>query len=553
MQRQDDADLPAGPDRVRDLDGAESLLHGPAVAATDPGDGAEGPSSRAPARVRRATLIAVLAILAATGLDTTVISVALPTIRIDLGSSVTGIQWVSSVYMLALALILVPAGRLTDSLGPRRVMRMGLLGYLVSSAAAAAAPDTLVLILARAGQGFAAGLVAPATVVLIEAAFGASRRGRAFGLVAMVLAVASAAGPVVGGAFTDTIGWRAIFVVHFAMALVSLVMTTRAADPPGDGRRVAMDPLALLGMSVVVVGLQLAIIEGGQRGLAWGVTFIAAAAVGAAVLFMRDRRAEEPLVDLSLMRRPPVLAAVLCRVAVSFAFFGNLFYLTLFLQGPAGYSALQTGLILLPSSLVGIASAPLAGRLVDRIGADVTLVVGTAAAALSLFALAVVHETSSVPLHLLPALALNGFGYALTAVGAKVAPLASVAQHLKGRVTALVSVTARLAAGFGVTFATGLFNLVLGPSIGRAFEVVGVRPSDEARQFIVGHIGAADLPATVTAQSAASAGFASADQAVAAVDKAFALSYSLLSGIVGTLVVFVVLGLVVLLRRKRAE
>jgi len=267
---------------------------------------------------------------------------------------------------------------------------------------------------------------------------------------------------------------------------------------------------------------------------------------------VRDRRAEDPLVDLSLLRPPRVLASLLCRVAVSFAFFGNIFYLTLFLQGPAGYSAFQTGLILLPSSLVGIASAPLAGRLVDRFSPDLTLILGTGAAALSLFALAVVHETSSVPLHLAPALALNGFGYALTTVGTKTAPLASVSPQMKGRVTALVSVTARLAAGFGVTFATGLFNLVLGPSIERALEVLGVPPSQEVRQFILGHIGASDLPQTVTDQAATSAGFTSAEQAVATVDKAFALSYSLISGIVGVLVVFVALGLALLLRPRRA-
>jgi hypothetical protein len=191
------------------------------------------------------------------------------------------------------------------------------------------------------------------------------------------------------------------------------------------------------------------------------------------------------------------------------------------------------------------------GRFVDRLGGESMMVFGTIAVAASMLVIALVHETSSVTLHIAPALMLNGLGFAMTTVSTKVVPLAAVGEDLMGRVTALVTVTAKLAAGFGVTFATGLFNLLVGPSTGRAVSLFGAPDTDQVRDFVRSHIGASDLPATLTASSVESAGFASVQEALETIDKAFALSFSLLAGIAGVLVLLGVLGMALLLRGAR--
>lgn len=499
--------------------------------------------------VRTAVLVGASLMLAAVALDSTIISVALPTIRNDLGGGARAIQWIASVYFLAAAVVLVPAGRMVDLVGARRVIVSGGVVYFVGSLLGAVSVDSPVLIAARFTQGVGSGIISPAAIVLVTGVFGARRRGIAIGFIGTILAGASALGPVVGGALTDTVGWRAIFVIHAVMACLGAGLALRAPKLSRYGRRRSMDGWGILTWAALILSFQMAVLHWGSVGLIAGVALLGVSCLFGIALYWIERGRDEPLMDLSLLKIPAVAASATARTVVSFAFFGSLYYFTLFLQSDAGYSAFQTGLILLPSSIVGVMVSPAIGKLIDRVGSRMMLGLGTAIAAFGLFLLAVVNETSSVVLHVMPALALNGLGYAMVSVSAKAAPLDAVATDLRGRVTSLVSVVSKAASGFGVTVATGFFNVFATSGINNGMTDYSLSASDTTRSFIRANLGSSDLRGSVTANDATAAGFTGVDQAVDVIGDRFAFSMSLTFARLG-LVVIAGAGVIVMLLRK---
>src|SRR5215468_7171287 len=157
-------------------------------------------------------------------LDTTVVSVALPTIERDLGVSQTGVQWIVNAYLLALAALVAVGGRLADLLGAERTFRAGATIFIAASAACGVAPSAAVLVGARAVQGAGAAMMAPATSAILMSAFGPSERGRAMGVFSGVSMIFLALGPLIGGMLTDLVSWRAVFYVNLPVGLVMLAL-----------------------------------------------------------------------------------------------------------------------------------------------------------------------------------------------------------------------------------------------------------------------------------------------------------------------------------------
>jgi DHA2 family methylenomycin A resistance protein-like MFS transporter len=425
-----------------------------------------------PRRTRVLVLLAVTTVSGLVGLDATVVSVALPAIRNDLGGGSATIEWVASSYALTYAVTLLLAGRVVDRIGAGRTFLAGTAVYVAAALLGAAAVSPWMLIGGRGIQGVGAGIVSPAGLVLVTRAFGAERRGYAIGLMGMLIGAFSAVGPLVGGTFTDTIGWRAIFVTHAALAIAAagLVAHTVRREPGSASGGVELRLRPVLLLATVVLAIQICIVEGHRVG--WPVLVGAGIVAVSAALALRrvERGRADKVVDFSLLRLPPVAASAISKSVVSFAFFGNLFYLTLFLQASAGYSAFETGLILLPSSIAGVLASPLVGKVVDRVGATRVMAAGVAIVSAGLFALVLIDAGSSIAFHLAPALLLNGIGFATVSVSAKTAPLAAVPGELHGRVTSLVSFVSRVASGFGVTFATGVFHVLSDTGIERALD-----------------------------------------------------------------------------------
>jgi MFS family permease len=299
----------------------------------------------------------------------------------------------------------------------------------------------------------------------------------------------------------------------------------------------------------VVLGLQICIIEGHRVGWPVFVGFATLAVVCGLALRRVERGSDDKVLDFSLLRLPPVAASAISRSVVSFAFFGNLFYLTLYLQSSAGYSAFQTGLILLPSSVAGVLASPFVGRLVDRTGPTSVMAVGVTFSSAGLFALVLIDANSSVVLHLVPALLLNGLGYAMVSVSAKSAPLAAVSDDLHGRVSSLVSFVARVASGFGVTFATGVFHVLSDRGIRRALDDQGISAQRGTVGFVDRYLGVDDLSAHLRRVDVRTVGFANADQAATTVDHAFTWTFAATTVVLGSIVAAGAVAIVLLTRR----
>ena len=320
-------------------------------------------------------------------LDVTIVNVAVPSIRAGLDTGAATVQWVVSGYALAFGMTLVAGGRLGDAHGRRRMMTIGLIGFIVSSAAVGLAPNAASIVLARLVQGASAGLLTPQNTGLIQQLFRREERGRAFGMFGFTVAVASAAGPLIGGGLIallgDENGWRSLFLVNVPIGLVALVLILRLVpdnDTSPDGEeadnRVDVPGALLLGLAVLAVLYPLISLEGGSRvtllvllalpPLAWAFTRWEARTV---------RHGHPPLLDVSLLRSLPGYANGLLVGTLYFTGFTGIFLvLSVHLQEGVGFSPLHTALLITPFAIGAATTSPLAGRLVGHHGRRVTLV-----------------------------------------------------------------------------------------------------------------------------------------------------------------------------------
>ena len=357
-------------------------------------------------------------------LDVTIVNVAVPSIRAGLDTSAATIQWVVSGYALAFGMTLVAGGRLGDAHGRRRMMMIGLVGFVASSLAVGLAPNAAAIVLARLAQGASAGLLTPQNSGLIQQLFRGDERGRAFGMFGFTVAVASAAGPLIGGTLIGLLGeedgWRSLFLINVPIGLVALVLIHRLVpDNEAGGSDTEKDPrvdlpgAALLGLAVLSVLYPLISLEGGA-GLP---LLLLVAFPPLAWAFVRwevrtVRLGRPPLLDVSLLRGLPGYANGLLVGTLYFTGFTGIFLvLSVHLQEGEGFSPLSSALLLTPFAVGAAATSPLAGRLVGRLGRRVThvalsvMMTGTALAAWL-----VTSPTDTLWWTLAPAMFLAGIG-----------------------------------------------------------------------------------------------------------------------------------------------
>jgi EmrB/QacA subfamily drug resistance transporter len=311
-------------------------------------------------------------------LDVTIVNVALPSIRTGLETSSGTVQWVVSGYALAFGLTLVAGGRLGDAYGRRKLMLVGLTGFIVSSAAVGLAPSAELVVAARLLQGASAGFLTPQSSGLIQQLFQGPERGRAFGFFGLTVSISSAVGPVLGGAIIavagEENGWRWLFLVNIPIGLVAMAGIARLVPGPTAEQR-AVGPAsldvrgaALLGGGVLCLLYPLVSLEGGAR----LPLVLLVAAVPLLWAFVRwelrlRERGGAPLLDVALLRTLPGYAGGLAVGTLYFTGFTGIFLvLSVHLQDAVGLSALQTGFLLTPFALGAAVTAPIAGRLVSR-------------------------------------------------------------------------------------------------------------------------------------------------------------------------------------------
>lgn len=403
-------------------------------------------------------------------LDVTIVNVAIPSMQSSLETSGATIQWVVSGYALTFGLVLVAGGRLGDAYGRRRLMLIGLAAFVGSSALVGFAPTAETVIAARLLQGASAGLLTPQNTGLIQELFTGAERGRAFGLFGFTVSVASAAGPVLGGAIIAVAGteegWRWLFWVNVPIGLVAALAVLRLVPRPSASaqrQRIDVVGAALLGGAVLCLLYPIVSLEAGRLlplVLLVGVPLLAVAFVRWEHRLLR--RGHQPLLDLALLRRTPGYAGGLSLGTLYFTgFTGILLVLSIHLQDAVGLTALQTGLLVTPFALGSAVAAPLAGRVVTQIGRLLTvlglvaMMSGVALVAL----LAPGRESSELWWALGPALLLAGLGG-----GAVVSPnitltLAEVPPRMGGAAGGALQTGQRIGSALGAALLATVFSV----------------------------------------------------------------------------------------------
>jgi EmrB/QacA subfamily drug resistance transporter len=381
-------------------------------------------------------------------LDATVVGIALPAIGRSFHSGLGTLQWVVTGYSLTLAAFLLLGGSLGDRVGRKRVFSAGVVWFAVASAACGLAPDATVLIVARVLQGIGGALLTPASLAILQASFRADDRPRAIGAWSGLAGLATAAGPLVGGYLIAAGSWRWVFFINVPVAVAVLAVTARhvpeTRDPTVTGR---VDSAGAAVAVVFLTGLTYGLIEGPSRGwtspavLACLVVAGLAAPAFVAVEYYRP----SPMLPLAVFRSRQFSAANAVTFVVYGALGGTLFLLPVQLQLVSHYSALRSGLALLPVTAIMLAFSARSGRLSSRVGPRLQMTVGPVVVGAGLLLLTRAGHPGSYLSLVLPAVAVFGAGLALT-----VAPLtatamgAAPAEHA-GVASAVNNVVARAA------------------------------------------------------------------------------------------------------------
>ncbi|WP_203835531.1 DHA2 family efflux MFS transporter permease subunit [Winogradskya humida] len=340
---------------------------------------------------RRMLILAICCMsLFIVGLDITIVNIALPSLRVDLHSSVSGLQWVIDAYSLVLASLLVLSGSTADRVGRRRVFQIGLALFTLGSLACSLAPSLGWLIAFRALQAVGGSMLNPVAMSIITNTFTEPReRARAIGVWGGVVGLSMAAGPLLGGVLVAGLGWRSIFWVNVPVGVAAIVLAalfvpeSRAAEPRG------LDPVGQVLVLVTLASVTFGIIEGPNAG--WASPLIlgcfAVGAAALATLIPYENRRAQPLLDLNVFRSVPFSGATLIAVCAFGGLGGFLFLNAIYLQDVRGLSALQAGLYTLPMALTTAVIAPLSGRIVGARGPRLPLILAGAGIALAMIPL----------------------------------------------------------------------------------------------------------------------------------------------------------------------
>jgi EmrB/QacA subfamily drug resistance transporter len=392
-------------------------------------------------------------------LDVMVIATALTTLRRGLGASLADLEWTVNAYTLSFAVLLMTATAFGDRFGRRQVFAVGLGLFAASSAACALAPDAAALIAARAVQGAGSAAIMPMALALLNAAFPPARRGWAIGIYGGVTALAAVAGPVLGGAVTQGLGWQWIFWcnVPIALAAIPLVLTRIAETPrPGGG---TVDLPGLLLVTAAALGLVWGLVRGNTAG--WGSAEVLSALAGGALATVAfaawERRAAHPMIPARLFRSSAFSSGNAAIFAVNASLSGVIFLMPQFQQVVSGQDPLGAGLRLLPWGIAPFLIGPRAGALADRIGVRALVVTGSLLQAAGVAWIADVAGPGTGYLALVVPMTLVGAGFALAIPAVTRSVTSSVAPADIGTASGAFNTMRQLGGAFGVAIAGAAF------------------------------------------------------------------------------------------------
>ncbi|MDB6001294.1 MAG: transporter [Rhizobacter sp.] len=441
-------------------------------------------------------------------IDGTVVNVALPAIQRDLHATASAAQWVVESYALFLAALLLVGGALGDRFGRRRIFAIGVALFALSSIGCALAADITQLIAARAVQGIGGALLVPGSLALISATYPEGERGRAIGTWSGASGITAALGPVLGGFLVDRYSWIWAFLINVPVAIaVLLIVWKRVPESHGQAEVGGLDGKGALLATLALGGIVFAFIEAPTQG--WGAWPVMAAlaigVLGGAAFVVVERSVASPMLPLRLFRIRNFAGANLLTLLLYAALGGGLFFFPLNLIQVQGYAASEAGAALLPFIVVMFLLSRWAGKLVDRVGSKLPLVVGSTIAAAGFALFAVPAISSSYWTDFLPAVLVLSLGMAITVAPLTTTVMTSVGEELAGVASGVNNAVSRAAGLLAIAVFAMVMAAAFNTSLSERLLALGASPEalafyDTQRSLLA----AAGVPAGVDTATAAS-------------------------------------------------
>lgn len=409
----------------------------------------------APAR-RKLILATCCLSLLVVSMDVTIVNVALPAIRCDLGASMSGLQWIVDAYTIVLASFLMLGGATADRVGRRRVFQWGMSLFTVGSLLCSLAGSVDALVAARVVQALGGSMLNPVAMSIVVQTFPApAERARAIGIWGAVAGISMALGPLVGGVLTQGLGWHAVFWVNLPIGVLALWLTARYIPESRAPAPRRPDPVGQVLLLTGLAALTYALIEGPRAGgpEAAGAALLAVAAFVALLAYEPRRR--EPLLDLRFFRSLPFSSATLIAISMFAAMGAFLFLGSIYLQEVRGLPPPLAGLFILPMAVAVMTLSPLSGRLVGAYGARPSLLVSGAMLTLSALLMTQLAPDTPLPV-VLAAFCLFGCGFGMVNAPVTYAAVSGMPRAQAGLASAIASTSRQIGISLGVALAGSL-------------------------------------------------------------------------------------------------
>lgn len=415
------------------------------------------PARQQPALAWVLVVTAAAALIVA--LDQLVVATALDTIRADLHASMESLEWTVSAFALSFASLIIPAAELGDRIGRKRTYLLGMVVFAVASAACAIAPTIGVLIAARVVQGAGAALISPAALALLTAATPPAKRGMIMGLYAAVMGLAVVGGPLVGGAVTQGLAWQWIFGINIPVVAIVLPIAalTLRETPRGPARR--FDLLGLVLIAAAMLGISWGLVRSGSAG--WSSAEVLGTLIGGGVLLACfigwELRVQHPMLPMKLFGLREFSAANGSALMLTASLFSTVFFLAQYLQVSLGATPLGSGLRYLPWTFLLFIVPPIAGRLMNQIGARWLISVGLAVQGIGMLWLAAAAAHHLGYSACVAPLIISGFGTSMAMPAQQAAVMGAVPPASMGHAAGTFNTVRQLGGAIGIAILAAVF------------------------------------------------------------------------------------------------
>jgi len=424
-------------------------------------------------------------------LDLTIVNIAIPDMITRLHASLDDVLWVINAYALVLAVLLITAGRLGDIFGQRLMFILGVVVFTLASAACGLAPSPAWLIAFRAVQGLGAAMLMPQTLAILTTVFPPERRGAAFGVWGAVAGVATIAGPTLGGLLVTAFDWRYIFFINLPIGAAVIALAVVLIPQLHTRRKHRLDILGVVLASLALLAICYGLVEG-QR-YSWGkitslisiplIIALGVVLLGLFLLIQARRQDAEPLIPFSLFRDRNFSLMNWVAATVAIGMMGIFLPFTIYLQSVVGFSALKAGLTLAPASVLAMFTAPMAGRLSDRVGGKYILITGLVLFGVGMGWAAAIAQPNSAWYAFLPSFMVAGVGMGCTFAPMTTVAMRDIQPQVAGAASGLLNTTRQVGAVIGTAAVGALLQSRLAAALASQARIrsAGLPPQVQAK------------------------------------------------------------------------